>query len=93
MTEILVAEGATVTAGTVLAQLGTQILNQTVSAPSFWLPTTALLPGVHGLWLVYILVPTADAGSALYQVVSQDLQILHHQGEAVFPRGHFSPGI
>ena len=60
-------------------------LKQSVSASGYWLPTTALVRGIRGLWFVYILGKAQ--GNQGFQVERRDVEILYTEGERVLVRG------
>lgn len=73
------AASKTLTAG----QIVNWQLGQKISASGYWLPTTALVRGIRGLWSVYIL-GTVPGG---FQVERQDVEVLYTDGERVLVRG------
>lgn len=60
-------------------------LKQRVPASGYWLPTTALVRGIRGLWSVYILGKAQ--GNQGFQVERRDVEILYTEGERVLVRG------
>ncbi|MBD2203714.1 efflux RND transporter periplasmic adaptor subunit [Calothrix sp. FACHB-1219] len=73
------AASKTVTTG----QIVNWPLQQKIPASGYWLPTTALVRGIRGLWSVYIL-GTVPGG---FEVERRDVEILYTDGERVLVRG------
>ncbi|MBD2253230.1 efflux RND transporter periplasmic adaptor subunit [Nostoc parmelioides] len=73
------AASKTLTAG----QIVNWQLKQKISTSGYWLPTTALVRGIRGLWSVYIL-GTVPGG---FEVERQDVEVLYTDGERVLVRG------
>lgn len=66
------AASKTLTAG----QIVNWQLKQKISTSGYWLPTTALVRGIRGLWSVYIL-GTVPGG---FEVERQDVEVLYTDG-------------
>lgn len=65
-------------------------LTETIADSGYWLPTTALVRGVRGLWSCYVLgnseiVPNEPQEAFL--VEQRELEVLHTQSDRVFVRG------
>lgn len=60
-------------------------LNQTVAASGYWLPNTALVSGVRGLWSCYVVEPVESNNT--YRVAKKDLEVLYTEDERVLVRG------
>ena len=60
-------------------------LEQTIPASGYWLPTTALVRGIRGLWSVYILGEAL--GDRGWEIERRDVEILYTDGERVLIRG------
>ncbi len=60
-------------------------LEQTIPTSGYWLPTTALVRGIRGLWSVYILGEAQ--GNEGWEVERRDVEILYTDGERVLVRG------
>ncbi|TVQ20569.1 MAG: efflux RND transporter periplasmic adaptor subunit [Leptolyngbya sp. DLM2.Bin15] len=68
-------------------------LSDRISSEGYWVPTTALVPGVRGLWTVYTVTPDQDAQEpARLMVNRQEVEILHMETEQVLVRGTLQPG-
>ncbi|MGB3515160.1 MAG: hypothetical protein WBA43_01800, partial [Elainellaceae cyanobacterium] len=64
-----------------------------VVSEGYWVPTTALVPGVRGLWTAYTVTPDEDAQEpARFIVNRQEVEILHMETERVLVRGTLQPG-
>jgi len=59
-------------------------LNQTVATSGYWLPNTALVSGVKGLWSCFVVELQPNN---TYRIVKKDLEVLHTEGERVLVRG------
>lgn len=69
------------------------MLSDRVVSEGYWVPTTALVPGVRGLWTVYTVTPDEDAQEpARFIVNRQEVEILHMETERVLVRGTLQPG-
>ena len=86
-------------------QLAQLELAQSIATSGYWLPTTALVPGVRGLWSCYVLgeaVPLKSPiaqGKTTFQVERTDVEILYQEddpsgthGQRVLVRGTLQPG-
>lgn len=63
-------------------------LNETVSDTGYWLPTTALVKGVRGLWSCYVLGEADKTNKSNYFTVKRkDVEILHNTGDRVLVKG------
>ena len=56
----------------------------------FWLPATALLGTVRGMWNVLVLVP--DAQSDRFLLERRSIEILHRHGDRVYVQGALRAG-
>ena len=66
-------------------------LNQTIATSGYWLPNTALVSSVRGLWSCYVIgEPVAENNS--YRVERKDLEVLYTEGERVLVRGTLQKG-
>jgi RND family efflux transporter MFP subunit len=77
-----VAERAALTFG----QTARLELAQHVEAPGLWVDTTALKEGARGQWTLLVV----DDGNV---VRALSVQVLHAEGDRVFVRGGFPPGL
>ncbi|WP_204150216.1 efflux RND transporter periplasmic adaptor subunit [Leptolyngbya sp. CCY15150] len=69
------------------------MISDRISSDGYWVPTTALVPGVRGLWTVYTVTPDEDAQEpARFLVNRQEVEILHMETERVLVRGTLQPG-
>ncbi|HEY9814516.1 MAG TPA: efflux RND transporter periplasmic adaptor subunit [Candidatus Obscuribacterales bacterium] len=69
------------------------MLSDRVVSEGYWVPTTALVPGVRGLWTVYTVRPDESAQDlAYFKVNRQEVEILHMETERVLVRGTLQPG-
>ena len=69
------------------------MLSDRVVSEGYWVPTTALVPGVRGLWTAYTVTPDEDAQEpARFIVNRQEVEILHMETERVLVRGTLQPG-
>lgn len=66
-------------------------LAQTVPVTGYRLPTSALVPGVRGLWSAYVLAGGKNTNGS-YQVQRRDVEVLHTESEHVLVRGTLRPG-
>jgi multidrug efflux pump subunit AcrA (membrane-fusion protein) len=81
-------------------QLVEMELTETVNAQGFWLPTTALVPSVQGLWSVFVLSSNPvnpqelnmTEENDIYKVEQQQVEILDTKGDVVLVRGTLQPG-
>lgn len=63
-------------------------LSKTISEPGYWLPTTALVKGIRGLWSCYVLGRSEVAdGRGAFRIEQRELEVLHTQSDRVFVRG------
>ncbi len=73
-------------------------LTETISDTGYWLPTTALVKGVRGLWSCYVLGESdksesfATASNQSFRVEQRDVEILHNTGDRVLVRGTLQTG-
>jgi multidrug resistance efflux pump len=93
------ADASTGQATVVLSVDGTQALpGQLVSLhleqindmEGYWLPSTALVNSVGGLWTAYILKPAE--GERTFRLQPQTVEVLHSETDRVFVRGTLQPG-
>ncbi len=68
-----------------VGQMVTWQLEQTLETEGYWLPSTALVTGIKGLWSVYVLGETQ--GQETFAVERRDVEILYTDGEKVLVRG------
>ncbi|MEM9217061.1 MAG: efflux RND transporter periplasmic adaptor subunit [Cyanobacteria bacterium P01_F01_bin.150] len=63
-------------------------LSETISEAGYWLPTTALIKGIRGLWSCYVLgqAEVVD-GKDAFRIEQRELEVIHTQGDRVFVRG------
>ncbi|WP_107669424.1 efflux RND transporter periplasmic adaptor subunit [Cyanothece sp. BG0011] len=73
------------TQGVSAGQMVTWQLQQTLETEGYWLPTTALVRGIRGLWSVYVLGEAQ--GQEAFDVERRDVEILYTDGEKVLVRG------
>ena len=70
-------------------------LTETIPTSGYQLPTTALVPGVRGLWSTYVLAENGESGPAdetkTFRVERRDVEIMHTQSEQVLVRGTLQP--
>ena len=65
-------------------------LSETIADSGYWLPTTALVRGVRGLWSCYVLGNSenvANIPNKAFRVEKQELEILQTESDRVFVRG------
>ncbi len=70
-------------------------LSKTITDSGYWLPTTALVRGVRGLWSCYVLGNSenvANNPNQAFRVEKQELEILQTQSDRVFVRGTIQDG-
>lgn len=73
-------------------------LTETISDTGYWLPTTALVKGVRGLWSCYVLgkanksKSSANGSNQSFFVERKDVEILHTIGDRVLVRGTLQSG-
>ena len=68
-------------------------LNETVSDTGYWIPTTALVKGVRGLWSCYVLGEAEESNKSNYfSIKRKDVEIVHNIGDRVLVRGTLLPG-
>ena len=69
-------------------------LNTKVDTSGYWLLTTALVQGEHGLWYCYTLDELAnkpnDGNNDAFYVTRQNLEVLSTKGDRVLIRGTIS---
>jgi multidrug efflux pump subunit AcrA (membrane-fusion protein) len=65
-------------------------LAQTIAVSGYWLPTTALVRGVRGLWSCYVL-GTSEQNDA-FRVERRDVEVLHTESDRVLVRGTLQSG-
>ena len=59
-------------------------LSQQVPEPGYWLPVTALIDGMRGLWNSYALEPVGDGQ---FRVAAVNIQVLHVEQDRVYVAG------
>jgi len=93
-TAVFTLEGST--AGNIVAgQVAEVLIEETTQQPGFWLPTTALVKGVRGLWSCFVIRPNAESKSAertLRRVERRDVEVLYSDGDRAYVRGTISTG-
>ena len=65
-------------------------LSETITNSGYWLPTTALIRGVRGLWSCYVLGQSefvSDDPNPVFRVERRELEVLQTESERVFVRG------
>lgn len=65
-------------------------LSENIADSGYWLPTTALVRGVRGLWSCYVLGNSenvANNPNQAFRVEKQELEILQTESDRVFVRG------
>lgn len=73
-------------------------LTETVPTAGYWLPTSALVQGVRGLWSCYTLAELPETATVAttpenyYRVERQDVEVLHTEGDRVLVRGTLQDG-
>lgn len=76
-------------------QVARMKLSEKIVASGYWLPTTALVRGVRGLWSSYVLgeseLVTNDSTEA-FRVERRELEVLHTESDRVFVRGTLQNG-
>jgi hypothetical protein len=66
-------------------QIVTWQWQQNIDTSGYWLPSTALVKGIRGLWSIYVL---GDGNAAQGFVVERrDVEVLYTDGERVLVRG------
>ena len=79
----------------VAGQVARLKLSETIANSGYWLPTTALVRGVKGLWSCSILgnpENTLDDSQKAFRVERRELEILQTQSDRVFVRGTIQDG-
>ncbi|MGD1913793.1 MAG: efflux RND transporter periplasmic adaptor subunit [Rivularia sp. (in: cyanobacteria)] len=68
-------------------------LDEKISETGYWLPTTALVKGVRGLWSCYVLGEAEQSNQLNYfSVKRKDVEILHNIGDRVLVQGTLQNG-
>lgn len=67
----------------------TVLLSQTIDTPGFWVPVSALVADLKGLFAVQIVEPTDDGG---FTIARAPIEILYTDGERAFVNGTLEPG-
>ena len=73
-------------------------LTETISDKGYWLPTTALVKGIKGLWSCYVLGESdksqsfTNRSNKAFSVKQRDVEILHSIGDRVLVRGTIQDG-
>ncbi|MDJ0590323.1 MAG: efflux RND transporter periplasmic adaptor subunit [Pleurocapsa sp. MO_226.B13] len=65
-------------------------LSENIADSGYWLPTTALVRGVRGLWSCYVLGDSenvANNPNKAFRVEQQEVEVLQTQSDRVFVRG------
>ncbi len=65
-------------------------LTETIGNSGYWLPTTALVRGVRGLWSCYVLGKSENVAAEpkkVFSVEQRDVEVLHTKSDRVFVRG------
>jgi hypothetical protein len=73
-----------------VGQLARLALQQRVDTKGIWLPTSALVKGIRGLWSCFAVEKTHDRGA--YEVRRRDVEVLHTEADRVFVRGTINDG-
>jgi RND family efflux transporter MFP subunit len=60
-------------------------LDRTVATSGYWLPNTALVSGVRGLWSCHVIGEPVN--NHTYRVARKDVEVLYTEGERVLVRG------
>ena len=81
--------GPAMTSLVVAGQVAEVTVAERVSEAGFWLPTTALVRNIRGMWSCFAAVPlNKTAGrNGLYRIVRRDLEALFVDGDRVYVRG------
>ncbi len=70
-------------------------LSETIANSGYWLPTTALVRGVRGLWSCYVLenseIVTSNSQKA-FRVEQREVEVLQTEGDRVLVRGTIKDG-
>jgi multidrug efflux pump subunit AcrA (membrane-fusion protein) len=61
-------------------------LSEQIAQSGYWLPTTSLVQGTHGLWSCYVL-GKSTASDNTFSVEPRDVEILHTESDRVLVRG------
>ena len=70
-------------------------LSETIADSGYWLPTTALVRGVRGLWSCYVLGSSEKVTNnpqQAFRVEQQELEVLQTESDRVFVRGTIQNG-
>ncbi|MBR8829130.1 MAG: biotin/lipoyl-binding protein [Gomphosphaeria aponina SAG 52.96 = DSM 107014] len=73
-------------------------LTETIPTAGYWLPTTALVRGVRGLWSCYVLAEKAELeyvptdGENVFQIEQRYIEVLYTKNDQVLVRGTLQPG-
>lgn len=70
-------------------QVARLAFQETIASPGYWLPTSALVQGVRGLWSCYAVV---SENGATYTVERRDVEILKTESDRVLVRGTLQAG-
>jgi RND family efflux transporter MFP subunit len=62
------------------------------SLDGVWVPSTALVPGVRGLWSLYVLGAADEAAIDTFVVAKRDVEVLHTEGDRMLVRGTVRTG-
>lgn len=65
-------------------------LAQSIDVSGYWLPTTALVRGVRGLWSCYVLGTSKQNDT--FRVERRDVEVLHTESDRVLVRGTLQAG-
>lgn len=84
VTVVLTLDNLT-TQNAAVGEMVTWSLKQTIDTQGYWLPTTALVQGIRGLWSVYVL--GESQGNEVFEVERRDVEVLYTDGEKVLVRG------
>jgi RND family efflux transporter MFP subunit len=92
-TTVVLKLNSQVTGKVTSGQLVRLQLNETISDTGFWLPTTALVKGVRGLWSCYVLGEAEQSNKSNYFTVKRkDVEVLHNIGDRVLVKGTLQNG-
>ncbi len=70
-------------------------LSETIADSGYWLPTTALVRGVRGLWSCYVLGNSENVTNdpqKAFRVEQREVEVLQTESERVFVRGTLQNG-
>lgn len=80
------------TSQAIMGETARLVVSEQQASSGYWLPSTALVAGDHGLWSVYVLSESVLSDRAGYRVTRRDVEVMHTQGNRAFIRGLVESG-